>query len=86
MNRSEQHSWTPWRSVCLIISVALVSVAAATGGCERKEKVVDIQAPGFNLEVNKTTAPNGDRGVEVKSNENHKIEIDATQIKPSVEN
>ncbi len=86
MIRSEQHSRTPWSSVFLIISMALVSVAAATGGCERKEKVLDIQAPGFNLEVNKTTSPNGDRGVEFKSNDNHKIEIDATQKKPSVEN
>lgn len=86
MIRSEKHSWTPWGSVFLTVSIALVSVAAATGGCERKEKVVDIHGPGFNLEVNKTTSPTGDKGVEIKSNDSHKIEIDATHKKPAVEN
>jgi hypothetical protein len=85
MSGSEQYSRMPWGSVFLIISVTLVSVASAIGGCERKEKVLDIQAPGFNLEVNKTTAPNGDRGVEFKSSDNHKIEIDAKQKRSSVD-
>jgi hypothetical protein len=45
--------------------LTLLVVFALTGpliGCERKEKVLDIKAPGVDVEVNKT-----DRGIEVES-------------------
>lgn len=50
------------------MSLALtVSAVMISAGCERKEKVVDIQAPGTNVEVER----NIDTGeVEVEANRN----------------
>ncbi|MDB5337215.1 MAG: hypothetical protein JWN70_2834 [Planctomycetaceae bacterium] len=78
MKLSEKHQSTSRGAIFLIVSIVAVS---GLGGCERKEKVVEIQVPGFNLEVNKTTSPTGDKGVEIKSQGDKKIEIDATNKK-----
>lgn len=71
----------PRGSIFLIVSIAVIAVI---GGCEKKEKVMEIKTPGFNLEVNKTTSPTGDQGVEIKS-QGDKIEIDATNKKTTVD-
>ena len=73
--------WKPWRSLSGVGLVTLASVLSAVSGCEKKEKVMEIQTPGFNLEVNKTTSPTGEKGVEVQTNRGDKIEIDATNKK-----
>jgi len=49
---------------CLILMTGFMVTAAV--GCERKEKVLDIKAPGVNVEVNKTTGP-GSQGIEIKT-------------------
>lgn len=64
MKLSELHLLKPTGSFFLLFSIAVLT---ASEGCERKEKVVDVHTPGFNLEVNKTTSATGDKGVEIKS-------------------
>ncbi len=86
MNLSENRRSHSPRSVFSIVAVALMCLITAGGGCEQKEKVMEIKTPGFNLEVNKTTSPTGDKGMEIKSQGNDKIEIDATQKKSTSEN
>ncbi len=59
-----------------------IGMIAASGGCEQKEKVLDIKGPGIDLEVNKTTS--GDHEIEIKSDrkdrsERRKIEIETTK-------
>lgn len=76
-----ERSWKPWKSISGAGLLCCAMLLPAVIGCERKEKVMEIQAPGFNLEVNKTTSPTGEKGVEVKSNRGEKIEIDATHKK-----
>lgn len=72
--------WNPWNAKSGIACLALAAMVLASG-CEKKEKVMEIHTPGLNLEINKTTSPTGDKGVEVKSNHGDKIEIDATNKK-----
>lgn len=47
------------RRMCLLASFALVWPLI---GCEQKKKVLDIKAPGVDLEINKT-----EQGVEIES-------------------
>lgn len=54
------------RSACCALSVA-IGFLTACGGCEQKEKVLDIKAPGVDVEVNKTTSPTSE-GLEIKTN------------------
>lgn len=42
----------------------------ASAGCEHKEKVLEIDTPGFNVEVNKTSARK--REVDIKSDGHRK--------------
>lgn len=56
---------------------AFIGLIAAIEGCEQKEKVLDIKAPGFDIEVNKTTT--GKREVEIKSNRKETIEIETSK-------
>ncbi|WP_437223567.1 hypothetical protein SH661x_003267 [Planctomicrobium sp. SH661] len=42
----------------------LAMLAAAVGGCAKREKVLDVKTPGGSVEVEKSTYPNGD--VEIK--------------------
>jgi hypothetical protein len=44
-------------------------------GCERKEKVVDIEAPGVDIEVNRTK-----RGVEVEAGRDKAVDIEAPGV------
>ncbi len=53
---------------------ALLGLVLAGAGCEKKEKVLEIKTPGFDLEVNKTGS--GASNVEIKSDGKDKIEID----------
>jgi len=71
-----RNSWTA-QAGALCIAWGVIMLAS---GCEKKEKVLEIQTPGVNLEVNKTTSPTGDKGIEVKSHSN-RVEIDATNKK-----
>ena len=51
--------------------VALVGTLGACmfSGCERKERVVDVQTPIGDVKVDKTVEPDGDTsGVEVNTN------------------
>lgn len=70
--------WTSKRDrnqLGLGVLIALgVAFTTAMGGCEKKEKVLDIKAPGVDIEVNKTSS--GTREVEINSNDKKKIEID----------
>ena len=50
-------------------------LAVAIGGCEKKEKVLDIKAPGMNIEVNRTSS--GKQEVEIRSKD--KLEIDTSK-------
>ena len=70
-----------WKWLSGASLVSIVTVMTAVSGCEKKEKVMEIQTPGFNLEVNKTTSPTGEKGVEMQTNRGDKIEIDATNKK-----
>ena len=70
-----------WKWLSGASLVAIVTVMTAVSGCEKKEKVMEIQTPGFNLEVNKTTSPTGEKSVEMQTNRGDKIEIDATNKK-----
>ena len=83
MNLSERRFLNP--EGMAIFSAALLA-AASFGGCEKKEKVLDVQAPGFNLEINKTTSGTGDKNIEIKSGSEDQIEIDATHKKAVPEN
>lgn len=67
-------------------SLAALGFCSLIGGCEKKEKVLEIQTPGFNLEVNKTRSPTGNKGVEIKSDGDKQIEIDATNKKTTSDN
>ncbi len=78
--------WHPWGAVLSVTSLATLGICSLIGGCEKKEKVVEIQTPGFNLEVNKTTSATGDKGLEIKSQGDKKIEIDATSKKTTSDN
>jgi hypothetical protein len=56
------------------LTISAVAVAASVGifplaGCERKERVVDVQTPIGDVKVDKTVQPDGDTsGVEVNTN------------------
>ena len=80
MNESKRY-WKPWKFISALGLMTLAGLLTAVIGCEKKEKVMEIQTPGLNLEVNKTTSPTGEKGVEVKSNRGDKIEIDVTHKK-----
>ena len=86
MNLSEKRRWHFPRSTFSYAALALLGVITVIGGCEKKEKVMEIKTPGFNLEVNKTTSPTGEKGMEIKSQGNDKTEIDATHKKSTSEN
>lgn len=57
-----------------MLTALAIAFAAAIGGCEKKEKVLDIKAPGVDIEVNKTSSGTGE--VEIDSKGQKKIEID----------
>ena len=86
MNLFEKRRSHSSSSIYSFAAVALLGAFAAIGGCEKKETVMEIKTPGFNLEVNKTTSPTGEKGLEIKSPGSDKIEIDATQKKSTSEN
>lgn len=60
------------RGLRLMVVIGL-GLATTICGCERKEKVLDIKAPGVDIEVNKTSS-GGE--VEINSNDPKKLEID----------
>jgi|GEM_PF-1357402 len=60
-SRIQQHPW--------LLSSIVLGAMACTSGCEQKEKVLDIKAPGVDIEVNKSTSdPNVE--VDVKTDKN----------------
>lgn len=54
---------------------AAFALSFSLAGCERKEKIVDIEAPGVDIEVNKTR-----RGVEVESGRDVDIKAPGVDI------
>lgn len=61
------------RGLGLLVIIGL-GLGACIGGCEKKEKVLDIKGPGIDIEVNKTSS--GTSEVEINSNDHKKLEID----------
>ena len=57
----------PWPRV-VQIAAATVAIAAwsCLPGCERKERVLDIKAPGVDVEVDKIEKSSGESGVDIK--------------------
>jgi hypothetical protein len=55
--------------------VAAAACAVSLAGCERKERVLDIEAPGVDIEVNKTK-----RGVEVETRGDKAVDIEAPGV------
>jgi len=86
MSLAKRLKWHPWGAILSVTSLATLGFCSLISGCEKKEKVLDIQTPGFNLEVNKTTSPTGDKGVEIKSHGDKAVEIDATSKKTTSDN
>lgn len=49
----------------LLITLAM---CLALMGCERREKVLDVETPGADIEVHRTTDPiDGSKGVEIET-------------------
>jgi hypothetical protein len=64
------------RRVATITSlVAAAALVGSMAGCERKEKVIDIEAPGVDIEVNKTRD-----GVEIEGGGKKKVDIEAPGV------
>jgi hypothetical protein len=55
--------------------VAAVACTVSLAGCERKERVLDIEAPGVDIEVNKTK-----RGFEVESGRDKAVDIETPGV------
>lgn len=55
--------------------VAAIACTWSLAGCERKEKIVDIKAPGVDIEVNKTK-----RGIEVETDRDKTVDIEAPGV------
>jgi len=49
----------------VLLGTAMACGLAGAGGCERKERVLDIEAPGLDVEVDKT----GDGTLDVRVDE-----------------
>ncbi len=60
--------WKPVRTLMFLTALALLSVAVVPlAGCDqKKEKIVDIEAPGVDVEVEKSE-DNGSVGVDVNA-------------------
>jgi hypothetical protein len=57
------------RLITTAAAIATCSGVFALAGCERKERVVDVQTPIGDVKVDKTVEPDGDTsGVEVNTN------------------
>lgn len=50
-------------------------------GCERTEKVVEVQTPGGGIEVNKKTTTSLPTGVDIKPTQKTTIEVETTKHK-----
>ena len=63
-----------WQSIIGIKLFCVLAAACTIAGCERKEKVLEIETPGAKIEINKTgdgtevTAPGVE--IDVKSKKN----------------
>jgi len=55
--------------------VAATACAWSITGCERKEKVLDIEAPGVDIEVHKS-----DRKVEVETDRDKSVDIEVPGV------
>jgi hypothetical protein len=55
-------------SVRLLVGVVLLS-SIATPGCERSERVLDVEAPGIDIEVDKSESGEIDVHVDDKPDE-----------------
>jgi hypothetical protein len=51
MFRTHSHSETSWMTGLTLLAVSLAVFSVA--GCERKERVIDVQAPGVDVEVDR---------------------------------
>ena len=47
----------------------MVGLSLTMMGCERREKVLDVEAPDIDLEVDKTTSPDGNVGIDVDADD-----------------
>ena len=59
----------------VVPAVAALTCAVTLAGCERKERVLDIEAPGVDIEVNKTK-----RGLEVESRGDKAVDIETPGV------
>jgi hypothetical protein len=50
-----------------ITILLIIALAMALMGCAKHEKVLDVKTPNAQIEVDKTTHPNGAVEIEVKS-------------------
>ena len=54
---------------CLLLAVA--GLVPFSAGCEKKKKIIDIEAPGVDVEVNKTKD-----GIEIEAGKKNKKVLD----------
>lgn len=47
----------------------MFAMALALMGCEREEKILDVETPGANVEIEKTTDLSGNEGLEIETND-----------------
>ena len=64
-----------------IVALVVCAFALSLAGCERKEKVIDIKAPGVDIEVNKTK-----RGVEVEADRDVDIKAPGVDVEVKKDN
>lgn len=64
-----------WRHGRLLPIVTVMAFAWPLAGCERKEKILDIEAPGVDIEVERTR-----RGVEVETGRDKAVDIEAPGV------
>jgi len=60
----------------VLTSIALMGL---TVGCERSEKIVEVQTPAGGMEVKKTTTTSIPTGVDLKPTQETKIEVETTR-------
>jgi hypothetical protein len=53
------------RHILVVLSVALITLAVT--GCAKHEKVIEVDAPGTSIDVERVTQPDGDVDLKVET-------------------
>lgn len=51
----------------LLALLCLVLIAMAVAGCAKREKVIEVDAPGTSIDVERVTKPDGDVDLKIES-------------------